>query len=105
MNNDKIEIETDEWLQMHFPVGSGPSIIAGGDCHISRDHYMTIEFPKDSDNAFFVIKSTPDYREGLRGVDEGTVVSFSISRELLLKIVRTIKVSNHIQYNDDVCEW
>lgn len=98
-------VETDEWLQMHFPVGSGPSIIAGGDCHISRDHYMTIEFPKDSDNAFFVINSIPDYRNGLRGVDEEPVVSFSISRELLLKIVRTIKVSNHTQYNDNVCEW
>lgn len=105
MNKDKVEIETDEWLQMNFPVGSGPSFIVGGDCHISQDHYMKIEFPKNSDSAFFVINSTPEYRKGLRGVDEEPVISFSISRELLLKIVRTIKVSNHIQHNDDVCEW
>lgn len=102
--NDDI-VETDEWLQMNFPVGSGPDIIVGGDCNVSQDHYMKIEFPKNSDSAFFVINSTPEYRKGLRGVDEEPVISFSISRELLLKIVRTIKVSNHIQYNDDVCEW
>lgn len=105
MNNDKVEIETDEWLQMNFPVGSGPSIIVGNDCHVSQDHYMKIEFPKNSDSAFFVINSTPDYRNGLRGVDEDTVISFSISRELLIKIVQTIKVSNDIKYNDDFANW
>ena len=101
--NDDI-VETDEWLQMNFPVGSGPSIIAGGDCHVSQDHYMKIEFPKDSDSAFFVINSTPEYRKGLRGVDEEPVISFSISRELLLKIVRTINVSGYIQYNNGIGE-
>jgi len=104
MNKDKVEIETDEWLQMNFPVGSGPDIIVGGDCDISQDHYMKIEFPKNSDNAFFIINSTPEYRNGLRGVDEEPVISFSISRELLLKIVRTIKVSNDLIHNDDI-EW
>jgi len=104
MNNDKVEIETDEWLLMNFPVGGGPDIIVGGDCYVSKDHYMKIEFPKNSDSAFFVINSTPDHRDGLRGVDEEPVVSFSISRELLLKIVRTIKVSNDIIHNDGI-EW
>jgi hypothetical protein len=98
--NDDI-VETDEWLQMNFPVGSGPSIIAGGDCHVSQDYYMKIEFSKNSDSAFFVINSTPEYRKGLRGVDEEPVISFSISRELLLKIVRTIAVSNDTKHNDD----
>jgi hypothetical protein len=95
------KVETDEWLQMNFPVGSGPDIIVGGDCNISQDHYMKIEFPKNSDSACFIINSTPDYRNGLRGVDEEPVISFSISRELLLKIVRTIAVSNDIKCNDD----
>lgn len=105
MNNDKVEIETDEWLQMNFPVGSGPHIIAGHDCHVSQDHYMKIEFPKNMDSAFFIIRETPPEANGLRGKNDSTIVSFSISRELLLKIVRTIKVSNDIQYNDDIANW
>ena len=101
MNNDKVEIENDEWLLMNFPVGSGPDIVVGGDCYVSKDHYMKIEFPKNSDSACFIINSTPDYRNGLRGVDEEPVISFNISRELLLKIVRTIAVSNDTKCNDD----
>lgn len=99
MNNDKVE--TDEWLQMNFPVGSGPDIIAGGDCHVSQDHYMKIEFPKNSDSAFFVINATPEHMKGLRSLQDDAIISFSISRELLIKIVQTIKVSNDIKYNDD----
>jgi len=105
MNKDKVEIETDEWLQMNFPVGSGPHIIAGYDCHVSQDHYMKIEFPKNMDSAFFIIRETPPEANGLRGKNDSTIVSFTISRELLLKIVRTIKVSNDIQYNDDIANW
>lgn len=101
MNNDKVEIENDEWLLMNFPVGSGPDIIVGGDCYVSKDHYMKIEFPKNSDLAFFAINETPPDRNGLRSDRDQPVIGFSISRELLLKIVRTIAVSNDTKYNDD----
>jgi hypothetical protein len=100
---NKVETETDEWLQMNFPVGAGPDIIVGGDYNVSQDHYMKIEFPKNSDNAFFIINSTPEYRKGLRGVDEEPVISFSISRELLIKIAQTIKVSGDIK--NGIGEW
>jgi hypothetical protein len=99
-------IETDEWLQMNFPVGGGPEIIVGGDCYTSPNHYMEIEFSKNKDNAFFAIYETPQDRNGLRSDKDEPVVSFSISRELLLKIVRTIKVSNDIySLSDDMREW
>jgi hypothetical protein len=92
MFNDNVL--SDEWLQMNFPVGTGPMIIVGGDIVPSKNHYMKIEFDKNSDSAHFVITETPEDRHGLRGVNEEPVVSFNMPRELLLKIVRVIKVSN-----------
>jgi len=93
MFNDNVL--SDEWLQMNFPVGTGPMIVVGGDIVPSKNHYMEIEFDKNSDSAHFVIKETPEDRYGLRGINEEPVVSFSMPRELLLKIVRVIKVSNN----------
>jgi len=100
MNND-----TNEWLLMNFPVGSGPDIIAGCDCSVSQNHYMKIEFPKNSDNAFFAIYETPPDRNGLRSDRDEPIVGFSISHELLLKIVRTIVVSNDVVLSDDMRKW
>lgn len=99
MFNDNVL--SDEWLQMNFPVGTGPMIIVGGDIVPSKNHYMEIEFDKNSDSAYFVIKETPEDRHGLRGINEEPVVSFSMPRELLLKIVRVIKASSDIVFNDD----
>lgn len=103
MFNDNVL--SDEWLQMNFPVGTGPMIIVGGDCVPSKDHYMKIEFDKNSDSAHFVIMETPAERHGLRGVDEQSVVSFNMPRELLIKLVRIIKASSDVQYNDDINVW
>jgi hypothetical protein len=99
MFNDNVL--SDEWLQMNFPVGTGPMIIVGGDIVPSKNHYMEIEFDKNSDSAHFVIKETPEDRHGLRGINEEPVVSFSMPRALLLKIVRIIKVSADIEFHDD----
>jgi hypothetical protein len=96
---------SDEWLQMNFPVGSGPEIIAGGDCFASPHHYMKIEFPKNSDSAFFAVYETPEENNGLRSNKDEPVIALSLSRELLLKIVRTIKVSNDFILSDDMREW
>ena len=93
MFND--DVLSDEWLQMNFPVGTGRLIVVGGDIVPSKNHYMKIEFDKNSDRAHFVINETPEDRHGLRGLNEEPVVSFSMPRELLLKIVRVIKVSNN----------
>ena len=103
MFNDNVL--SDEWLQMNFPVGTGPMIIVGGDCVPSKDHYMKIEFDKNSDSAHFVINETPVDRHGLRGIDEQAVVSFNMPRELLLKIARIIEVSNDAQFDNDINTW
>jgi len=101
-NNNEM---SDEWLQMNFPVGSGPEIIAGGDCFPSPHHYMKIEFPKNSDSAFFAVYETLEENHGLRSHKDDPVIALSLSRELLLKIVRTIKVSNDVILSDDMREW
>ena len=103
MFNDNVL--SDEWLQMNFPVGTGPMIIVGGDFVPSKHHYMKIEFDKNSDSAHFVINETPEDRHGLRGIDEQAVVSFNMPRELLLKIARIIEVSNDAQFDNDINVW
>ena len=96
MNNT----DTSEWLQMNFPVGGGPEIIAGGDCQPSKQLYMKIEFPTESPTAYFIISETP-HTDGFRTREDSPVVAFSMSDELLLKIVRTIAVSKGVTYNED----
>jgi hypothetical protein len=96
MNN----CDTDEWLQMNFPVGAGPEIIVGGDCQPSKQHYMKIEFPTESPTAYFIISETP-HSDGIRTREDTPVVAFSMSDELLLKIVRTIAVSKGVTYNEE----
>jgi hypothetical protein len=105
MNNEMVN---EEWLQMNFPIGTGPQIIENACLDPSNRHYMTIQFGKDEESAFFMINETTDNKYGIQGLrshNDRTVFSFAMSRELLLKIVRVIQANNYIQYNDDMREW
>lgn len=102
------EHKIDEWLQMNFPVGAGPEVIIGDDFLPSPNHYMTIHFGKDTNDAHFIIMETPEDKGGLRGNADTCVACFTMSKDLLLKIVRTINTSLDPFYedeNDNIPEW
>ena len=87
------EHKIDEWLQMNFPVGAGPEIVIGDDFLPSPNHFMAIQFGRDIDGAHFIIMESPEDKSGLRTPQDTAVASFTMSKDLLLKLVRVINAN------------
>ena len=81
--------ETNEWLKMNFPVGSGPEITVGHDLLPSDRYYMEVDFSAENDYAYCMIYESMN-PDGLRTNQDEPVVAFTLSQDLLLTMVRTI---------------
>jgi hypothetical protein len=98
----------DEWLQMNFPVSAGPEIVIGDDLLPSPHHYMTIQFGSDIEGAHFIIMETPEDTNGLRSSQDMAVASFTMPKDLLLKIVRVIGANEDrfpLHNDPNLAEW